>query len=137
MPTDFKVREKQFIAATVVKGGGIHAYLRDADGETRYIYYVDAIRTGAMSKSTMLLGHFIDEFEDAPDAALKLTPGWTNRLYFPNSENVVSYDYLTEEEVLKTKGRLEELGRNHPEYNDTIGNLLEALASHNGVPAGA
>lgn len=133
---DFEEIGRQFIAVTVAKGGGGNAYLTDADGETRYIYYIHTIKIGAISKKTMLLGQFIDEFEKAPDAALKLTLGNTNRVYFPTSENVVSYDYLTEEEILETRGRLEELARNHTKHSHTIGNLLGILASNNVAQVG-
>ena len=122
--------DKSFVAVALNENGAsAFTYLKDASKGSRQVYFVNEVRKGAITEAQMLLGQFIFEFEKSPVDALRLTPGATNRLYFPREgeekgdNRVETYDSLTPEEVADTRERLAALSAIYP----SAGELLEYL----------
>ena len=114
------------------RGTTAFSLLEGVKAGERQVYYIDAVRQGRISGAQMLLGQFVTEFEQEPQVALSLTPGSTNRLYFPGSNNneglqgdnrVIEYDDLTSEEVEDTRARLAALAATHPKAADLLCHL--------------
>lgn len=107
--------EPGFVALTLSEdGASSFSYLRDGKPGQRHVYFVDHINTGSITGAPMLLGQFLFEFEGSPADALRMSPGGTNRIYYPRDKRVASYDPLTEEERQDTKNRLHNLAEKYP-----------------------
>lgn len=104
-----------YIALTLSEyGADGFTYLRNGKPGQRHVYYISYINAGTISGKPMLLGQFLFEFEGAPSDALRLTPGFTNRIYYPQDRRISSYDPLTEAEIEETRNRLMKLSEKYP-----------------------
>lgn len=96
------------------EGARSFRYLQAGKPGQRHVYYIAKINTGVITGAPMLLGQFVFEFEGCPETALRMTPGGTNRIYYPHDSRISAYDSLTPQEVLDTKERLAKLFDEYP-----------------------
>ncbi len=109
------------------KGCSAFSYLKNGQTGKREVYFINKINTGSVTGATMLLGQFIFEFEGAPDEALLMRPGGTNRIYFPTDSRIRDYDFLKKEEKDETKSRLSVLLKKYPEHTYSIKGLMRKI----------
>ncbi|MDQ5902157.1 MAG: hypothetical protein QG606_373 [Patescibacteria group bacterium] len=113
------------------EGAKSFTYLNDASAGVRVVYYIDHFSMGTITAAPILLGQFLFEFEACPAAALPMSGGGTNRVYFrmngQQDKRVAAYDFLTGAEVENTKQRLLTLAESQVGHRATIDKLLEHL----------
>jgi hypothetical protein len=104
------VQAKRLIAVTLNERGAMELTpLKNCRPGERKIFFVNHIQKGLITKKTLLLGHFLLEFEKMPNETFLMRPGYTNRLYFPEDRRVIDYSELTAEEKEITRFRIAEL----------------------------
>lgn len=109
------IESGKFVVLTLNEHGAeSFSCLKDGKPGQRHVYFVDEINTGGITGAPMLLGQFLFEFEGCPKDALRMSPGGTNRIYYPRDKRISAYSPLTEEEAEDTKNRLIRLGEEYP-----------------------
>ena len=122
-----EMKSGKFVALTLTKDGSTaFTYLKGAEEGQREVYFVNEIKTGAISQASMLLGQFLFEFEGAPKDALPMR-GDTNRIYFPKDKRVSRYEHLTEDEKEQTINRLKALATRQSDFSEHVFNLMQKI----------
>ncbi len=110
------------------EGSQSFTYVKKNHEGQKEIYYINCIAKGGISGGTMLLGQFISEFENSPNDALELRPGFTNRIYM-HDKRIMSngYNYPTKEETQEFINRMNVIVKKQPQHKLLVKKIIDSL----------
>jgi hypothetical protein len=98
---------------------------------TRFPYFIDRFEMGGFTKAPRLLGHFVFELVNNLRLALSDKETAGNRPYFRKNGKqdyrVVSYDFLSKEEVSYVEVGFDQLIKKCPQHRRVIERMIETL----------
>jgi hypothetical protein len=108
---EFTPKERQFVALTITRHGSkSFKYINNIHAGKKEIFFINKIIQRSSSEPTKLQGQFIFAFERIP-YALKLAfcAEGGHEINFPSDKRISDFKALTQEQVMKTKNRLNDL----------------------------